>query len=162
MPGLKLGLYTLLGRGSCAYPKYPYAGSDVGLGCGYDELRKGCPRAKQDIADFVSWGVDHLKIDGCGRFDSVRMNESYALVGRYLASHGRPVVYHPSNLGLRYPRQFGELAAIANQWRFFHDISDDWASVKSIIEGIGAGQPECNPDPLPPACYNLVLSLIHI
>jgi hypothetical protein len=32
-----------------------------------------------------------------------------------------PVVYHPSNLGFKFPRQFRELAAIGNQWRFFDD-----------------------------------------
>ena len=30
---------------------------------------------------------------------------------------------------------------------------DEWASVASIIEEIGAGQPACIPGPLPAACY---------
>ena len=41
---------------------------------------------------------------------------------------GTPVVYHPSNLGFRYPRQFHELVAIANQWRWFNDVSATWVS----------------------------------
>ena len=33
-----------------------------------------------------------------------------------------PVVYHPSNLAFEFPRQFRELAAISNQWRFQGDV----------------------------------------
>jgi hypothetical protein len=54
------------------------------------------------------------------------MNGSYAIVGAMLREAARkarrpPVVYHPSNLGFKFPRQFRELAAIGNQWRFFND-----------------------------------------
>ena len=49
-------------------------------------------------------------------------------------------------------RQFRELAAIANQWRFFDDAQPSWASVKSIIDELGAGQPHCIPGPLPANC----------
>ena len=60
-------------------------------------------------------------------FDELHMNGSYAIVGGMLraASAKRQradVVYHPSNLGFKFPRQFRELAAIGNQWRFFNDV----------------------------------------
>ena len=85
-----------------------------------------CARARLDIDDFVSWGIDHLKVDGCMGFDELHMNGSYAIVGAMLREAARqqgrpPVVYHPSNLGFKFPRQFRELAAIGNQWRFFND-----------------------------------------
>ena len=79
-----------------------------------------------------------------GGFDKTHMNESYAIVGQFLqdavARRGTgPVVYHPSNLGFEFPRQFRELAAIANQWRFFGDVQASWGSLSGIIEDIGAG-----------------------
>lgn len=85
------------------------------------------------------------------------MNASYAIIGSYLQEAVKrrgtgPVVYHPSNLGFEYPRQFRELAAIGNQWRFQTDVQDSWESVAAIIQAIGAGQPNCIPGPLPINC----------
>jgi hypothetical protein len=80
------------------------------------------------------------------------MNESYALVGKFLGDQGRPVVYHPSNLGFRFPRQFRELSATAHQWRWFNDVQDNWESVVGIINEIGAGQPTCTPGAIPAEC----------
>ena len=146
--GLKLGLYTAIGSRSCK--------GRPALGCDFDAIPK-CEQARMDIDDFVSWDIDHIKVDGCGGFDIPHMNESYAIVGQFLQDAVRrrgkgPVVYHPSNLGFEFPRQFRELAAIANQWRFFNDVQASWGSLSSIIEEIGAGQPECTPGPLPPNC----------
>jgi hypothetical protein len=91
-----------------------------------------------------------MKVDGCGQFDQIHQNNSYAIVGGHLLAaatkRGSPVVYHPSNLGFRYPRQFHELVSIANQWRWFNDVQDSWESILSIIEEVGAGQPHCLPD----------------
>lgn len=151
--GLKLGLYTAQGANTCGMER-KYPGSGLGLGCDGAEIDKGCPVAKRDIEDFASWEIDHLKVDGCAGMDFDRMNESYALVGRFLRATGRPVVYHPSNLAGHFPRQFHELVAIANQWRFANDIQDNWVSLWCIIEEIGAGQPACTPGPLPAGCLH--------
>jgi len=153
--GLKLGLYTAMGNQTCAASTYAIDG--VGLGCDYTELQKGCKGAKRDIDDYASWDIDHLKVDGCGGFDQVQQNASYALVGEFLAAAAKKrvnksIVYHPSNLGFRYPRQFRELGAIANQWRWFNDVQDSWSSVTGIIAEIGAGQPKCIAGPLPKNC----------
>ena len=43
-----------------------------------------CVQAKRDIDDMVSWGIDHLKVDGCYQFDRLHMNGSYAIVGGFL------------------------------------------------------------------------------
>jgi hypothetical protein len=86
------------------------------------------------------------------------MNNSYAIVGSHLLAaatkRGSPVVYHPSNLGFRHPRQFHELVAIANQWRWFDDVQDTWKSVSGIIEEVGAGQPDCIDEPQPWSCHD--------
>ena len=51
--GLKLGLYTAVGKTSCK--KKP------ALGCDFDAIPK-CAQAQMDIEDFVSWDIDHLKV----------------------------------------------------------------------------------------------------
>lgn len=145
---------TAMGNGTCADDNGK--GSALGLGCDFGNIPT-CSRAKTDIDDFVSWDIDHLKVDGCGQFDNVDQNNSYAIVGGFLqeavAKRGTgPVVYHPSNLGFRYPRQFHELVSIANQWRWFDDVQSTWASVSGIIEEVGAGQPHCIDEPLSADC----------
>ena len=152
--GLKLGLYTAMGMETCA--SHRFTKGQLGLQCDFSMI-PNCTVAKRDIDDFVSWGIDSLKVDGCGNFDRIDQNNSYALVGGYLldavkARGTGPIVYHPSNLAFRYPRQFRELASIANQWRFYNDVDDSWESVAGIIANIGAGQPECVPGPLPKNC----------
>ena len=152
--GLKFGLYTAVGNFTCASGKF--AVDPIGLGCDYNKIPE-CAVAKRDMDDFVSWDIDHIKVDGCGGFDQPHMNASYAIIGSYLQEAVKkrgtgPVVYHPSNLAFEYPRQLRELAAIANQWRFQTDVQDSWESVAAIIQAIGAGQPECIPGPLTVKC----------
>ena len=96
-----------------------------------------------------------MKVDGCIGFDVAHMNHSYEIVGDFLLNttkHRTPIVYHPSNLAFGFPRQFRELAAVANQFRFFDDVQASWESVESIVEEIAAGQPDCVPGPLPANC----------
>ena len=43
------------------------------------------------------------KVDGCGQFDKIDQNNSYAIVGQHLLEAVKkrgtgPIVYHPSNL----------------------------------------------------------------
>ena len=132
--GLLLGIYSALGNGTCAMggvgglPRG--TGRNLGLGCDAGSL-PGCAVAERDINDYVGWGIDALKVDGCFEFDSDSMNKSYARVGQLLraatSKTGRPVLYHPSNLGFRYPRQLREYQAIgAHQWRWFDDVVDSW------------------------------------
>jgi len=67
-----------------------------------------------------------------------------------------PITYHPSNMAFLFPRQFRELAAIGNQWRFSGDIQAKWdgesGGVATVIRALGAGQPACKPGPLPHNC----------
>ena len=76
------------------------------------------------------------------------MNNSYAIFGSHLLAAATkrgttPIVYHPSNLGFRHPRQFHELVSIANQWRWFDDVQDTWESVSGIIEEVGLVSTVC-------------------
>ena len=52
--GLKLGIYTAMGNGTCADDND--RGQALGLGCDFTQI-PACPRAKMDIDDFVSWGM---------------------------------------------------------------------------------------------------------
>ena len=52
--GLKLGIYTAMGNGTCADDNH--RGQALGLGCDFTQI-PACPRAKMDIDDFVSWGM---------------------------------------------------------------------------------------------------------
>jgi hypothetical protein len=99
----------------------------IGLDCGFDTIPE-CKLAKQDLDDFISWDIDHIKVDGCLGFDRVNMNSSYEIVGSYILNATKdrtrggekaPLAFHPSNLGFGYPRQFHELGAIANQVNTF-------------------------------------------
>lgn len=128
---------------------------ELGLGCENSAIPR-CETARQDLEQFVSWGIDSLKVDGCSPTHST-LNASYAIISSHLlnASQRRglgPVLYNPSCLNFNFPRQFRELATIGNQWRFTHDITDTWESMAAIIEHLGAGQPECLPGPLPANC----------
>eukprot|EP01052_Picozoa_sp_SAG31_P038535 SAG31_NODE_5170_length_2701_cov_3.885473_3_plen_92_part_00 len=49
--GLKLGLYTAMGNGTCADDND--RGQALGLGCDFTQIPT-CSRAKMDIDDFVS------------------------------------------------------------------------------------------------------------
>merc|ERR1719238_552499 len=143
--GLKFGMYTAMGNFTCAHQHWQL--DPLGLSCDYENLPE-CSTARLDIEDLVSWDIDALKVDGCGGFDELHQNSSYAIVGDFLrqaaARRGSgPVLYHPSNLGFKFPRQFRELAAIGNQWRFFNDVQDSWKSVRDIVDVFAAGQPHC-------------------
>ena len=53
--GLKLGLYTAVGAGTCAM-----GGAELGLGCEGGALQSGCAVARRDLEDFVGWGIDMM------------------------------------------------------------------------------------------------------
>ena len=58
----RAGLYTAVGTNTCASKRF--AKDEIGLGCDYAAIPK-CEQAKIDLEDYVSWGIDHLKVDGC-------------------------------------------------------------------------------------------------
>jgi hypothetical protein len=48
-----------MGNGTCADDRGQ--GEALGLGCDFGAI-PACSRAMQDIDDFVSWDIDHLKV----------------------------------------------------------------------------------------------------
>jgi hypothetical protein len=119
--GLKFGMYTDIGRKTCA--GYP------GLGDGH---------MKQDIAQFVKWGIDSLKVDGCyAEVDD--MSRLYSELSQELNSTGRPVLYSCSWPAYQTdhcenPTDMQTLVDQCNLWRNYGDIQDSWGSVRDIID----------------------------
>merc|ERR1711871_1628444 len=71
--GATFGLYTAESSTTCG--GYPAS-------AGNEEL---------DAKTFASWGVDYLKVDGCGQLDYYR--DGYRAMGKALRESGRDIVY---------------------------------------------------------------------
>jgi alpha-galactosidase len=114
--GLKLGIYGDAGTKTCA----GYPGS---LG-----------KEKLDAQTWADWGVDYLKYDNCynqsdgSREDFVRR---YTAMREAIDLTGRPMVYSICEWGQSKPWEWA--AGIGHLWRTTGDISDNWASLRSII-----------------------------
>ena len=114
--GLKLGIYSDAGTQTCA----GYPGS-----LGHEDL---------DAQTFADWGVDYLKYDNCynqsdgSRADYVRR---YTTMRDALAKTGRPIVFSVCEWGSSQPWEWAP--EVGNLWRTTGDVSDNWASVRSII-----------------------------
>jgi alpha-galactosidase len=116
--GLKLGIYESAGSETCAH----YPGS-----VGHEQT---------DANDFAAWGVDYLKYDNCGT-NSGNASTQAQYIARYqamadaLKNTGRPIVYSLCEWGNQQVWTWG--GAMSNLWRSTGDISDNWNSLKSII-----------------------------
>ena len=127
--GLKFGMYTDVGTKTCG--GYP------GLGGG--NLHK-------DIAKFISWEIDSLKVDGCYA-DVKDMSRMYSELSELLNKSSRPIVYscswpayqddHCENLA-----DMKTLQDRCNLWRNYDDIEDGWASVRSIVNFYARKSPD--------------------
>ena len=114
--GLKLGIYEDAGTETCA----GYPGS-----LGHERI---------DARTFASWGVDYLKYDNCNNAGSTTTAEyvqRYTAMRDALAATGRPIVYSICEWGVNDPWTWA--GSVGNLWRTTGDISDNWASLKSII-----------------------------
>ncbi|MBE1488455.1 NPCBM/NEW2 domain-containing protein [Plantactinospora soyae] len=114
--GLKLGIYGDAGTATCA----GYPGS-----LGHEEI---------DAQTWADWGVDYLKYDNCNnqsdgsQADFVRR---YTAMRNALDATGRPIVYSICEWGQSQPWTWA--ADVGDLWRTTGDISDNWASLRSII-----------------------------
>ena len=134
--GLKIGLYSSPGPWTC--------GGCVGS-YGYE---------KQDAESYAKWGFDYLKYDWCSYgnvINSLPDNDPlkvsslsyqggenlataikpYKLMGDYLRQQPRDIVYSLCQYGMSDVWKWGG-AVGGNCWRTTNDITDTWASVKSI------------------------------
>lgn len=120
--GVKFAIYTAESPTTCA--GYPAS-------AGHEAL---------DAATFAGWGVDYVKVDGCG--DNNYYPTGYPLMGNALTSQNRSIVYScswPAYLGTNestkpYPAM---IAAHCNLWRNWDDIQCNWGSLASIIDHWG-------------------------
>ncbi len=109
--GLKLGLYTDAGTGTC-------------------EKRPGSLNHEvQDAKTYASWGIDYVKIDWCNS-EGLDPEVQYAKLRDALAQSGRPIVFSICNWGVKAPWRWGPKTG--NLWRTTGDISDSYDSMSLI------------------------------
>ncbi|KAL3471644.1 glycoside hydrolase superfamily [Aspergillus californicus] len=108
--GLKLGLYGDSGYYTCAWRPGSW---------GYEE---------RDAQSFASWGVDYLKYDNCGGFQS--MTEApqvrFGAMQNALALSGRRIFYSVCAWGFQFPWHWG--GDIGHSYRMSGDITTSFAN----------------------------------
>ncbi|MFJ5547965.1 ricin-type beta-trefoil lectin domain protein [Streptomyces sp. NPDC093225] len=115
--GLKFGIYEDTGSLTCE--RYPGSGRPQGGGADHFEA---------DVAQFASWEVDYIKMDGCnvwvapGQTKEAAYREAYEAVARAVRASGRPMV-----LSASAPAYFQN-----GEWG-----SRDWFSVLGWVGGTG-------------------------
>eukprot|EP01059_Diplonema_ambulator_P032221 TRINITY_DN621_c0_g1_i1.p1 TRINITY_DN621_c0_g1~~TRINITY_DN621_c0_g1_i1.p1 ORF type:complete len:395 (+),score=100.25 TRINITY_DN621_c0_g1_i1:53-1237(+) len=120
--GVKFAIYTAESPTTCA--GYPAS-------MGYESV---------DAVTFAEWGVDYLKVDGCGYADYYPTG--YPLMGASLVESGRDIVYScswPAYLGSNESSKpyTAMIESNCNLWRNWGDIQCDWGSLSAIIEHWG-------------------------
>ena len=103
--GLKFGIYSDAGRGTCQNRP----GSR-----GYEY---------QDARQYAAWGVDYLKYDWCNH-DTQDSQSSYETMRDALAKSGRPIVFSICEWGSTKPWLWA--GNVGNLWRSTGDIVDKW------------------------------------
>jgi len=123
--GLKYGLYTAESATTCG----------------------GYPGSKDhemlDAKTFAEWGVDYMKVDGCGGKEYY--NAGYKAMGSALQASGRAIEYScswPAYInGENETKQASTFISMINYgcngWRNFGDIQCNWNSLGGIIDHWG-------------------------
>jgi len=121
--GLKYALYTAESPRTCG--GYPASANNELL----------------DAQTFAEWGVDYMKVDGCGPADYYQ--HGYQAMGEALEQSGRPIEYSCSwpayiNGGNESLQPFATFINYGcNGWRNWDDIQCNWNSLSSIIDHWG-------------------------
>ena len=89
-----------------------------------------------DADTFAAWGVDYMKVDGCG--DASYYPAGYPAMGDALVATGRDIIYScswPAYLGSNESaKPYAKMiASRCNLWRNWADIQCSWSSLSSII-----------------------------
>jgi alpha-galactosidase len=108
--GLKFGLYSDAGTGTCA--KRPGSKDHEAI----------------DARTYAEWGVDYLKYDWCNT-EGQDTRDSYARMSRELRATGRPIVFSICEWGSTKPWLWAP--GIGHLWRSTGDIQDCWDCGKS-------------------------------
>jgi len=120
--GATFGLYTAESPTTCG--GYPASANNEAL----------------DAQTFADWGVDYLKVDGCGPAGYYK--GGYKAMGAALEASGRDIVYScswPAYTGSNEStKPFGEyIMDGCNLWRNYADIQCNWNSLSDIIDHWG-------------------------
>ena len=106
--GLKLGIYSDAGTGTCA-------GMPGSLGHEY-----------QDALQYARWGVDYLKYDWCNT-TNINPQGAYQLMSDALRASGRPIFFSMCEWGNSKPWKWAR--EVGHSWRTTPDI---WCSFDSL------------------------------
>ena len=112
--GLKIGIYSSAGTGTC---------------------QRRPASLDHEVADaraFASWGIDYLKYDNCNNEHRPAL-ERYRAMGNALKATGRPIVFSLCEWGQNKPWEWGRTVG-GNLWRTTGDIRDRWTSMLSILD----------------------------
>jgi len=110
--GLKAGLYTTVGDGTCV-------GRPGSRG-----------HTSQDANTYASWGVDYAKIDWCGVQGDPATN--WRDWRDALKATGRPIVFSICTAGRFDPWNWAY--ATGNLWRTTDDINPNWSWILQILD----------------------------
>ena len=111
--GLKIGLYSDAGIYTCGFFPGSY---------GYEQL---------DASTFASWGIDYLKYDNCGGFQSntLSVQERFWTMSQALALSGREIFYSLCQWGNQFPWFWAD--QMSESYRISGDIYKSFATDKS-------------------------------
>lgn len=112
--GLKIGIYSSAGTGTC------------------QRRPASLDHEVADARTFAGWGIDYLKYDNCNNQNRPAL-ERYKAMGDALRGTGRPIVFSLCEWGRNKPWEWGRSVG-GDLWRTTGDISDSWNSMLRILD----------------------------
>jgi alpha-galactosidase len=112
--GLKIGIYSSAGTGTC------------------QRRPASLDHEVVDAQTFADWGIDYLKYDNCNNQNRPAL-ERYKAMGDALKATGRAIVYSLCEWGQNKSWEWGKSVG-GHLWRTTGDISDRWSSVLSLLD----------------------------
>eukprot|EP01127_Copromyxa_protea_P016326 TRINITY_DN4827_c0_g1_i2.p1 TRINITY_DN4827_c0_g1~~TRINITY_DN4827_c0_g1_i2.p1 ORF type:complete len:418 (-),score=62.03 TRINITY_DN4827_c0_g1_i2:19-1122(-) len=114
--GAKLGIYTDIGKETCAGRPGSYG------------------HFEEDIHTFFSWGVEYVKVDYCHKtWDEIyEPAVYYQNISNAIQKFGGQMVFSMCEWGWEDPWTWAE--SMANQWRITLDIYPQWMRVLEILD----------------------------
>ena len=112
--GLKIGIYSSAGTGTC------------------QRRPASLDHEVVDAQTFAEWGIDYLKYDNCNNQNRPAV-ERYKAMGDALKATGRPIVFSLCEWGQNTSWEWGKSVG-GDLWRTTGDIRDQWASVVRLLD----------------------------
>lgn len=112
--GLKIGIYSSAGTGTC------------------QRRPASLDHEAADARTFAAWGIDYLKYDNCNNQNRPAL-ERYKAMGDALKAAGRPIVFSLCEWGRNKPWEWGRTVG-GDLWRTTGDIRDSWDSMLRILD----------------------------